>query len=78
MNCRTALMLVLDNVDYTAGNCRMNEMVGACLPKEVIALAREAIKSEEPVEQDNGEKCWLCERGVPHLIDYCKNPGAWK
>ncbi len=43
MDCRTALLTVLDQVDYTAGNCRQTEMVGACLAKEVIALAREAI-----------------------------------
>ena len=44
MDCRTALTIVLDQVDYTAGNCRPNEMVGAVLPKEVIALARQAIE----------------------------------
>ena len=43
MDCRTALATVLDQVDYTAGNCRPNEMVGAVLPKEVIVLARQAI-----------------------------------
>lgn len=42
MDCRTALLTLLDQVDYTAGNCRMNEMVGAVLDKRVIALCREA------------------------------------
>lgn len=43
MDCRTALLTVLDQVDYTNGACRVNEMVGAVLPKEVIALARKAV-----------------------------------
>ena len=43
MDCRTALLTVLDQVDYTKGNCGVTEMVGAVLPKEVIALARKAI-----------------------------------
>jgi hypothetical protein len=47
MDCRTALLTVLDQVDYTAGACRPNEMVGAVLPKEVITLARKAIADEE-------------------------------
>ena len=42
-----SLKVVLDNVDYMAGNCRLNEMVGAALPKEVIALAREALAELE-------------------------------
>ncbi len=37
---RTCLTVVLDCVDYTAGNCRVNEMVGAVLPKEIIEQAR--------------------------------------
>lgn len=40
---RTALLLVLDCVDYTHGNCRMNEMVAAVLPKEIIERARKAV-----------------------------------
>jgi hypothetical protein len=43
MNCRDALATLLDQVDYTAGNCRPNEMVGAVLPKEIVTLARGAI-----------------------------------
>ncbi len=45
MDARTALLTVLDQVDYTAGACRVNEMVGAVLPNEVITLAREALKT---------------------------------
>jgi len=44
MDIRTALLTILDQVDYTAGNCRVNEMVGAVLPVEVIKLAREALE----------------------------------
>lgn len=43
MNCRDALATILDSVDYTAANCRPNEMVGAVLPKEMIVMARGAI-----------------------------------
>lgn len=38
----TVLVLILDAVDYDNGACRVNEMVGAVLPKEVLDLARKA------------------------------------
>lgn len=41
---RTALLLLLDNIDYEAGNCRVNEMIGAILPLEILRKAREAAK----------------------------------
>lgn len=41
---RSALLVVLDCVDYTSGNCSINEMVGAVLPKECIASARQAVR----------------------------------
>ncbi len=41
---REALALILDNADYTRGNCRVNELVGAVLPKEILAKARAALK----------------------------------
>jgi hypothetical protein len=47
MTCRDALLLVLDQVDYTAGACSLTEMVGAVLPKEVIQKAREALHVEQ-------------------------------
>jgi hypothetical protein len=47
MDVRTALLTILDQVDYLAGNCDVTEMVGAVLPKEIILLAREALKKEE-------------------------------
>ena len=40
---RTALLLILDHVDYTVNMCRLSDMVGAVLPSEVIKIAREAI-----------------------------------
>ncbi len=39
----TALRVVLDQVDYTAGACRLNEAVSACLPKPVIEMAHAAL-----------------------------------
>jgi hypothetical protein len=41
-----ALHLILDQVDYMAGNCRINEAVGAVLPAEVIAHCRDVIEKE--------------------------------
>ena len=38
-----ALRVILDAVDYMSGNCRLNEMVGAVLPKELIAKGRDAL-----------------------------------
>ncbi len=43
----SALMVILDQVDYTIGNCGLTEMVGAVLPKPLIDLAREALKGGE-------------------------------
>ena len=43
LDCMTALLTLLDQVDYTASGCSPTEMVGAVLPKEVIILCREAI-----------------------------------
>lgn len=40
----TALHVLLDAVDYSAGNCRQNEMVGAVLPLPLIKIARDALK----------------------------------
>ena len=41
---RLALQLILDQVDYTTGNCRVNEMVGAVLPKEILDIVKNALK----------------------------------
>lgn len=40
----TVLRLILDSVDYTTGACRLNEMVGACLPSELLRMARAALE----------------------------------
>lgn len=39
----TALLLVLDQVDYMRGRCSATEMVGAVLSREVLKTAREAV-----------------------------------
>jgi hypothetical protein len=44
-----ALMLVLNEVDYTRGNCSVTDMVGAVLPKEVIDRARKALAHQQRV-----------------------------
>lgn len=40
---RAVLLAILDAVDYTDGACRVNDMVGAVLPKVLIERAREAL-----------------------------------
>ena len=47
LTVREALLTVLDQVDYTNGACGVTEMVGAVLPKNVIALAREALAKDK-------------------------------
>lgn len=44
MELREALLLLLDQVDYTEGNCRLNEMIGAVLPASVILQCRKALE----------------------------------
>jgi hypothetical protein len=44
---RSALLVVLDQVDYTAGNCGLTEMVGAVLDRGVIAKARGVLRGGE-------------------------------
>lgn len=46
MTCKEALQAILDAVDYTSGACSVTEMVGAVLPRELVILARQAIKDE--------------------------------
>lgn len=41
------VLLLLDQVDYTAGRCQVNEMVGAVLPTEVIVLIKAHIASDQ-------------------------------
>jgi len=43
VSIRSTILLVLDCADYTQGNCRANEMVGAVLPKEIIAKMRAVV-----------------------------------
>ena len=44
----TALLVLLDQVDYTAGNCSPTEMVAAVLSTDVIAIARDALGPVKP------------------------------
>lgn len=45
---RDALLLVLDQVDYTRKACTPDEMVGAVLSREVIAIAHAALAQPDP------------------------------
>jgi hypothetical protein len=80
MNCRTALLTILDQVDYTNGACGVTEMVGAVLPKEIIALARKAIADEAAGQADMCPACFGdCERlhndGLMHKCRVCNGTG---
>ena len=44
---RNMLNLLLDQVDYTSGACRVNEMIGAVLGKNLIGAARKLVKGGE-------------------------------
>jgi hypothetical protein len=48
LTCAEALATLLDQVDYTSDPpaCRLNEMVAAVLPREIIVLCREALAAE--------------------------------
>lgn len=72
MDCRTALLTLLDQVDYTTGNCRPNEMVGAVLDKRVIQLCREAAQKQLAAETalPVGD-CPFCLNNEPHLKEHC-------
>lgn len=50
MTCREALLLLLDQMDFTAGACSPTNMVAACVPTDVIEKCREAIANEKPPE----------------------------
>lgn len=47
---RAALLLVLDQVDYTVHACNVTDMVGAVLPLEVIDKARIALYETREVQ----------------------------
>ena len=44
----SALRAILDAIDYTSGNCRQNEMVGAVLDRQLIENARTALSPNTP------------------------------
>jgi hypothetical protein len=48
-NLAGALRVLLDQIDYTNGACRMNELVGAA-PREVINLCRERLLEHDRVQ----------------------------
>ena len=42
---REALLLLLDQIDYTRGACSLTDMVGAALPAEVLDKCHETIEA---------------------------------
>ena len=49
-NLAGALGVILDAVDYTRGACRLNELIGAVLPAEVIALCHERLAAHRELK----------------------------
>lgn len=43
-----ALKLILDQVDYTVGACRLTDMVGAILDAKIIQTCRESLQASPP------------------------------
>lgn len=69
----TVLEVLLDQVDYTSGACRPNELIGGVLPLAVLNRAKQVVRAR----QTKPGECDLCKRGVPHTRDYCaRHKGA--
>ena len=65
-NMITALGVLLDCVDYTSGNCRLNEPVGGVLPKEIIERSTRALQDARRLTRDapaTGQTCPSCGGG---------------
>ena len=60
MTPKEYLRVILDQVDYERGACEPTAMVGAVLPREVLAKARELARAEEIADADLPEE--LAER----------------
>jgi hypothetical protein len=55
MDIKTALLLLLDQVDYVGGknrppSCKPNEPIGGVLPREIIEQARQALAEDQSEE----------------------------
>ncbi|MBX4215937.1 hypothetical protein KW797_03235 [Candidatus Parcubacteria bacterium] len=46
MSCKKAILLILDQVDFTRGACHFTEMVSACLSVDVINRAHAALQED--------------------------------
>lgn len=69
LTVREALLLVLDQVDYTKGACGLTEMVGACLDAKVIDKARAALAADQLHAVGRARTC-------PETEDECPTPGG--
>jgi len=59
---RNMLLLLLDQLDYTTGACRANELVGAVLGVNLIQIAHEILKGiDNPMTSDGVQL-------IPYLI----------
>lgn len=47
---RSGIRLLLDNIDYTAGACRVNEAVGAVLPESILRIVKHYAEKESEGE----------------------------
>lgn len=67
-----ALALVLDQVDYTAGACKLTEMVGAVLPREVILTCRLVLLSAKPAPTYTCPHCGAVSYNLGDIVNrYC-------
>ena len=52
---RSAILAILDAADYTSGNCRANDMVGAVLDRVLIVKARAALRAALAKQEGRAE-----------------------
>ena len=70
---KDAILLVLDQVDFTHGACGPFEMVGAVLPEQVLVLAKASVLSAPDGPQKVALQSLI---GVLDYTQHCCRPTA--
>ena len=72
MTAVEALALLMDQVDYASGNCRVNDMVGAAVAPEVLNHCRNVLAE---VRARSAHLSW-CRRRALEYVDHNDLPNA--
>lgn len=51
-NLLNSISVLLDHIDYTAGACRMNEMIAAVLPPSVLSNVKDGVSKMKTYHLD--------------------------